>query len=107
MITWTEDTTYSSATNANTCSGPSTEVACWTYAVVDFIKNDIDDIEDFAYAHEERGYFNFLFRSLFKKRFFLVLQVHLRSIFFYYRLLFSVSGWLNRKAKAKKGKQNG
>ncbi len=30
-------------------------------------------IEDFAYAHKERGHFNFLFRSMFKERFLLIL----------------------------------
>jgi hypothetical protein len=100
MIIWTE-TTYSSAAY----SGTLIDTTEWAYAAADFIKNDINDIEDFAYAHEKRGHFNFLFRSMFKERFLLILQVYIRSMFFCYRLLFSISGWLNKKAKAKKGKQ--
>lgn len=102
MIAWTEDTTYSSATDADAYSGTPTATAWWLHEVAAFIANNIGGIEYFAYAHEERDHFNFLFRSMFKERFLLILQVHIRSMFFYRRLMFSISGWLGRKARAKK-----
>jgi 1,2-phenylacetyl-CoA epoxidase catalytic subunit len=60
-------------------------------------------IEDLIYIREERSYYNSLFRAMFKTKLLLHFLLHTYSMLYYCRLMFSVSGWLNRKARGKRG----
>jgi hypothetical protein len=60
------------------------------------------EYDEFEYIYEERLYFLSLLREEFKRKYGGVHFVYIFCVILYRRLLFSISGWLNKQGKKKR-----